>query len=305
MAYVLAVSAALANALTTILMRMGVEDAPAETSMRLSLIAHALRRKVWLLGFLVLIAGFLLQASALHFGTLTSVQPILTLELPFLVAILGFWFRKPLGWSEWVGSLSAAVGLAAFLLVAAPVPGGGTPSARTWGLVAFAVIAGAAVSVGLAQSGPPAWRAAWFGVSAALSFAFTASLIKQVTDDLSQQWYSIFQHWQFYAMAVGGLIGLFLANNAFQAGPVTASQATLVIVDPLASIAIGIGLFGDQVNTTQLHIFGEVMAMLVLCAGGFLLARSPLVAMAKAEDNPMELEPRSLRRAGPTASEAG
>ena len=29
----------------------------------------------------------------------------------------------------------------------------------------------------------------------------------------------------------------------------TASQATLVIVDPLASVAIGIGLFGDTVQT--------------------------------------------------------
>ena len=41
MAYVLAVLAAFANATTTILQRMGVETAPAETTMRLSLLAYA------------------------------------------------------------------------------------------------------------------------------------------------------------------------------------------------------------------------------------------------------------------------
>ena len=54
-AYVLAVGAALANALTTILQRLGVEQAPAEHTLRLSLLAYALRRKVWLAGFGVMV----------------------------------------------------------------------------------------------------------------------------------------------------------------------------------------------------------------------------------------------------------
>ena len=72
MVYVLAVLAAFANATTTILQRMGIETAPPETTMRLSLLAYAVRRKVWLAGFGVLIMAFLLQALALHFGPLTS-----------------------------------------------------------------------------------------------------------------------------------------------------------------------------------------------------------------------------------------
>ena len=48
MAYLLAVAAALANALTSVLMRLGVETAPPETTLKLSLIAYAVRRKVWI-----------------------------------------------------------------------------------------------------------------------------------------------------------------------------------------------------------------------------------------------------------------
>jgi len=120
MVYVLAIAGALSNALTTILQRLGVEDAPAEDSLHLSLIAYAVRRKVWLLGCVGLVAGFLLQAFALHVGRLTIVQPILTLELPFLVAILAFWFRKNLSWKEWTGAIVATAGLALFLALAVP-----------------------------------------------------------------------------------------------------------------------------------------------------------------------------------------
>src|SRR5580698_3014535 len=133
MAYVPAVGAALANALTTILQSMGLEAAPEETSLRLSLMAYAIKRKVWLAGFAFMVAAFLFQFTALHFGRLTTVQPILTLELPFLIAILGIWFRLPLTWREWVGASAAAGGLAAFLALSSPSGGNQTPNLQDWG----------------------------------------------------------------------------------------------------------------------------------------------------------------------------
>ena len=45
------------------------------------------------------------------------------------------------------------------------------------------------------------------------------------------------------------MISVFLTQNAFHAGPIGASQAALVLVDPLVSIAIGIALFGDNLQT--------------------------------------------------------
>ena len=59
MVYVLSIAAALSNALTSVLQRMGVEDAPEESTMRLSLMVHAVRRGVWLLGFGFMILSFL------------------------------------------------------------------------------------------------------------------------------------------------------------------------------------------------------------------------------------------------------
>jgi drug/metabolite transporter (DMT)-like permease len=284
MAYVLAVAAALANALTTILQRIGVESAPPESTLRWGLMAYALRRKVWLAGFGFMIAAFLFQFTALHFGRLTTVQPILTLELPFLVAILGIWFRQQLGWHEWVGALLAAGGLAAFLVLASPGGGSQTPSLYDWGLVSIAVIGGATVSVMLARFGSPAWKAAMFGTAAAIAFAFTAALIKEMNAEIGQGWSGVFLHWPPYALAFSGLAGMFLMQNAFRAGPVTASQSTIVIVDPLASIVIGVGLFGDRVQTAGGRGVGEALALIVLFFGVYSLARSPLIVSVKSED---------------------
>ncbi|HVA04608.1 MAG TPA: DMT family transporter [Acidimicrobiales bacterium] len=299
MAYVLAVMAAFANALTSVLQRMGVESAPADTNLKLSLITYAIRRTVWIAGFLVLIAAFLLQFLALHFGRLTTVQPILTLELPFLVAILGIWFRLPLTWREWMGASMAAGGLAAFLALSSPSGGNVTPDLENWGIVSFAVIAGCSMSVLLTRTGSPAWRAAWFGTAGAIAFAFTAALIKTVNDEITRGWAHVFVNWPPYALVGAGLAGVFLAQNAFHAGPVTASQSALVIVDPLVSIAIGIGLFGDHVQTAGGRLIGEILAMMVLLAGVFSLTRSPLVVHVKSEDGEDPHVLGARRRGGP------
>ena len=131
MVYVLALGAAFSNALTSVFQRMGVEDAPASSTMRLSLLTHALRRGVWLLGFFFLICGFLLQAFALHVGRLSVAQPILTLELLFLVFILGTYFGYKVTAREWISVTAIVLGLAGFLAFA--VPGGGERMPTTLG----------------------------------------------------------------------------------------------------------------------------------------------------------------------------
>ncbi|HZM55757.1 MAG TPA: DMT family transporter [Acidimicrobiales bacterium] len=284
MVYVLALTAALANALTSILQRMGVEDAPEDSTLRLSLLTHALRRGVWLLGFAFMVASFLCQAVALHLGDLSQVQPILTTELLLLVLILATWFRFHIGVREWLGCLAAAGGLAGFLVFAQPSGGNLAPTLFEW-IVAGSVCGGvAAVAVLLALRGPRWWRAAMFGTAGAVGFAFTASLIKSVGDYVAVDWTLMFSHWQTYGLAVCGVASVFLAQNAFHAGPIAASQTALVLVDPLASLAIGIGLFGDDLRTAGVYGPLEAVSLLVMFVGAVSLAQSPLVSGMKGDD---------------------
>lgn len=285
MVYLLATASALANALTSILQRMGVEDASEDTTLRLSLLTHALKRGVWLIGLGFMIASFLSQAVALHLGNLSQVQPILTTELLFLIIILATWFRFRIGLREWLGCIAAAGGLAGFLLFAQPGGGDSVPTARGWIVVGSICGFVAFLAVVLALHGPRWWRAAMFGAAGAIGFAFTAALIKTVSGFVATDWAQMFVHWETYALALCGVASLFLAQNAYHAGPIAASQTALVLVDPLASLAIGIGLFGDNLRTAGAYGPLEAVSLLIMFAGAASIAHSPLISGMKGDDD--------------------
>ncbi len=299
MVYVLAVAAALSNALTSVFQRMGVEDAPEESTMRLSLMAHAIRRGVWLLGFGFMICAFLLQAFALHNGRLSVVQPILTMELLFLVFILGTYFRFSISIREWVGAGAIAIGLSGFLFFADPGGGEQVPTNLGWIVVGGCASALIVLTVIATRWGPRWWKAAMFGTSAAISYAFTAALIKVVSDYAATNWVTLFEHWQTYAVIAFGLLGLFLTQNAFHAGPLAASQSTLVLVDPLASICMGIALFGDSLRTSG--PYGPLEAAL---APGDVHGRRVPVQLAVDHGHEERRQGRRVRRDAVAAAEA-
>jgi drug/metabolite transporter (DMT)-like permease len=280
----LALGAALANALTSVFQRMGVEDAPDDATLRLSLLTHAVRRGVWLLGFALMVVSFLLQAVALHLGRLSEVQPVLTSELVFLVIVLAIWFGLRTGRREWLGALAAAGGLAGFLFFAHPEEGNLSPPTWEW-LIAVGACSGfIVVTVLLALRGPRWWRAAMFGTAGAISFALTAAFTKVVSGVAASDWPSLYRHWQTYGLIVFGVLGVFLAQNAFHAGPIVASQSSLVLADPLASILIGVGLFGDNLRTSGAWGPLEALSLLIMFAGAFSLAHSPLISGMKGGD---------------------
>jgi drug/metabolite transporter (DMT)-like permease len=296
MVYVLALAAALSNALTSVFQRMGVEDAPQESTMTLSLMTHAIRRGIWLLGFFFMVCSFLLQAFALHAGRLSVVQPILTMELLFLVFILGTYFGYKITLREWIGASAIAFGLSGFLVFSDPGGGNEVPSNLDWILVGGAASAAIVVTVVATRWGPRWWKAAMFGSAAAISFAFTAALIKVVGNDAARDWVSLFVHWQTYGLVVFGLAGLFLTQNAFHAGPLAASQSTLVLVDPLASILFGIALYGDSLRTANPWGPLEAVSLLVMFAGAVFLSNSPLVTGLRGEGKGAEYEDLLSRR---------
>jgi drug/metabolite transporter (DMT)-like permease len=308
MVYVLALGAAMANAFTSVLQRLGVEDAPAADTLRLRLMVHAVRHRVWLAGFGLMVLSFVMQATALHLGRLSEVQPILTIELLFLVLILGTWFRYAIAWREWLGAAAAAVGLSGFLVFAAPGGGNLQPTAVEWGEVGGACAAVIAGGVFLARRGPRWWRAAMFGLAGAVAYAFAAACTKEMTGYLATDWVSVFWHWETYGLAVSGSLAVFLTQNAYHAGPIAASQSSLVLVDPLASILIGIGLFGDDLRTRGAWGPLEAASLLVLFGGGLLLSNSPLITGIRAggpEENDLLSEHARLARSRERVPDAG
>jgi uncharacterized membrane protein len=144
----LAVCAALCNALTTIFQRLGVETAPPSAERGLKLIGYVIKRPIWYVGLAAMLGSFLFQATALGFGGLSVVQPLMVSELVFLVLILRVWFGIPLGWREAIGTVATVAGLAGFLALSNA--GGGTTFPTTSGWVIVICACAGAVSICLA-----------------------------------------------------------------------------------------------------------------------------------------------------------
>lgn len=275
--------AAAANALATVLQRIGVEEAAPHQSGQ-KLMASVLRRPIWFAGLALTTASFLLQALALSVGDLSSVQPVMVTEILFLLAILGIWFRQKLGWREWVGAVGSASGLGIFLALSEAGGGQTRPDTDDWVLLLLAAGGGILLATGAAQRGPRPWRAAAFGVAGGVAFALTAAFIKTVADLWSSGLAVVFEHWQTYGVAVAGFAGLVLSQHALQAGPVAASQSALLVVNPISSIVMGVWLFGDHLHHAGFRLGLEFAALAVMFASLLLLSTSPLIAAGNTEE---------------------
>jgi drug/metabolite transporter (DMT)-like permease len=289
MVYLLASAAALCSAVAGILQRIGIETAPAGDAMHLRLLAHALKRGIWVLGFVLLLGTFGLQATALRFGDLTVVQPALTAEILFLIAILALVFHRHVGRPEIFGAIAIVAGLTAFIAAAHPANVKVIPGTHAWIFVTATVVAAAVVLSVAARRGPRWWRATAFGAAAGALFAYNAALTKATTTLITGGWSHVFGHWEPYGIGVSGALGFFLLQNALHAGPIAASRATMLMMNPVASVIIGAFVFREHLRSGAGFVGIEVIGLGIMLAGAYVLTQSPMVAGAALEGGQGEL----------------
>jgi drug/metabolite transporter (DMT)-like permease len=272
-----AVGAALFNALSSTLQRKANIDEPDAAAFSGRIILDLLHRPAWLGGILAVIAGFLLQAAALAHGELAFVEPVLVLELPFTLAIASRIFGGRLHQLEWTASLMLAAGLA--LLVTGLRPYGGyalrAPGYR-WAIGGAAVLGAVAVMVGRALRSRGVVRAALLGVATGSVFGLTAAFTTGMSESVTHGPLRLLTAWQTWAMIGCGLLGMFLLQNALQAGSLLVVQPGLTLTDPLVSILWGVLVFDEHVHTGP-WLVSEIAGALLIVLGTIRLSHSPLI----------------------------
>jgi hypothetical protein len=283
MVVLLALLAALANAVASICQRLGVEDAPQKNGPSLGLVRHMVQRRIWLVGFAIMALGYAAQATALHLGTLDVVQPLLVSELIILVMILWLWYFTPLRARDLLASAATAIGLGVFLYVASPSAGSRVPSDGRWLGAGLATVIVVAILVALGSRGPTWRRALLLGGGASIGFSLLAAITKSMTNVLVAGVGGVFTSWQIYAICVLGLGSFLIMQGAFQVGPFAASQAALILVNPFVSILVGHVLFGESLREGTARVTLEVVSLVVMAVGALGVASSPLVAQVHDE----------------------
>jgi drug/metabolite transporter (DMT)-like permease len=278
----LAVGAAGCNAASSVLQRKANRDQASEP-FGVLLLWRLLRHPQWLLGGVAMIVSFLLQAAALNAGTLSSVEPVLVLELPMTFILAAMVFSQRLPRRDWLCSALMAGGLALFIAVLDP-SGGNADSVSTLVAVAatIATAGGIAVLVVAAQLARGATSAALFGIAAGSGFGLTASLIKVSVTRLTKQGpASMFTSWETYGFAIAGIASVVLIQAALHAGTLVAAQPDITLLDPLVSLLWGTVVLGESTRTGPILLLAALGALCIV-TGVLVLVRSSTARYASA-----------------------
>jgi len=239
------------------------------------ILTDLLRKPRWLAGIACMVAGQLLAAWSIGHAALALVEPLLTTYLLFALLLAVPMSKQAMRWSEAVGALLLCAGVALLSLSRSTKPIGLSFGSFThW--PAAAIIAGIAyiaVMTGMSRRGPA--RAMLTGLAAGLVFGIQDALTRQTLEILQGHPVTVLlTNWPPYALLGAGIVGLWLMQNAFSAGPLHCSLPTIAAGEPVAGIALGIVVFGDRIQISPGQLAIEAGGIAALIVGVVAVARS-------------------------------
>jgi drug/metabolite transporter (DMT)-like permease len=281
-AVLLAIAASFCTATASLAQRRGATNVQTTGGFDTKLLLRLACQPIWLLGIISMIGGFVFQLTALRYGPLALVQPILSIELLLVFGFLAFAGRRQtrIKLRDWLGAAAMSAGVAVFLRLASSSGGRLHAAGSSWllaGLVTLGVVlatVAVAFGIGNRRGASPSKRAALLGSATGIAWGFVAAVIKELSSHLGGGLGAVFSTWSLYVLVVAGAATMLLASHALAAGPLAASQPGFTILDPLAASLLGIFLFGEQIQTGPWDLAGEILALALVVAGAATISHS-------------------------------
>jgi hypothetical protein len=273
--YALTLVAAVLLGTGFVLQQRAAELEPESRFLSPRLIASLLRNPSWLAGIACMVFGELLAAWSIGQLELSIVEPLLATNLIFALVLAVPMSGQAVRATEVAGAIVLCAGVTILSLARSARPiGMSFGSFSHWpaaGAIAF--IAFIAIHFGRRRSG--SLRATLTGLGAGLVFGIQDALTRQTLQiEQAQHFGALFTSWSAYSLVAAGIVGIWLMESAFSAGPLHASLPTIAAGEPVAGILLGILVFGDRVQLSP--------GMLALQAGGIAALVIGVVAVARA-----------------------
>jgi hypothetical protein len=83
--------------------------------------------------------------------------------------------------------------------------------------------------------------------------------------------------WTPYAVLVVAVVGLVLAQSAFEAAPLRLSLPVMTVAEPAVGIAYGVVVSGDQLRSDALGSSRQAAGLAAAVIGCLLVTRSPVL----------------------------
>ncbi|MEA3020778.1 MAG: hypothetical protein QOI47_2302 [Actinomycetota bacterium] len=274
MAVVAALGAALAYACAMVLQHRGARQAPPESSLRPGLLLDLAQRRAWIIGIGVNVVAFGLRAIALGRGSLVLVQPLVLSGLVVALVIETRLSGRRFSSRDILASAAVIGGVSLFLVAASPTRGRTVAPGSSWLVLAASVSPVVVVALVTGGRAIAEHRAARLAVAGGVLLAATAALTKQVAAGFSHDRLGVLGTWSPYALVVVGLVGTVVTQSAFQAASLRASLPVLNVVEPVASILIGVLVFRERLTSSTAGRVAAVAGLAALVSGVVSLSRT-------------------------------
>ncbi|MFC9658993.1 DMT family transporter [Nocardia sp. NPDC127606] len=243
-----------------------------------SLLGGLLRSPRWWSGIVGDTGGYAMQVLALAFGAVLVVQPILVSALVFALPLSARLNGQRITARAATTALILVAALALFLIVGDPTAGEDTAPFREW-LVPLAILLGvivAATVAGLTISSRSG-QALALGLAGGALFGMAAALTDRVVTLFGDGIGAVLGGWQTWMLVAAGLLGVYLQQRAFQAGPLSASLPAATIAEPLAAAFLGLTALNEHLRTSGLGLVVVGVCVVVMCAATVALCRTRAV----------------------------
>ncbi len=295
MAAVLALLAAVAFAVGSVLQQKGTLEAPAEAGDPRFLV-QILRRPVWLAGAAAQASGWILQATALDRGSLVVVQSLTALSLVIALPLGARLTDQQITRRVLLGAIAMVVGIVLFLTAGSPAGSTAQPGAAAWWSACIVTVALVAVLGDLGRRRSGATRALLFGSAAGVAFGLQAAVTKVFVTLVGQGIATILTSWTTYVLIGSAVVGFVLQQSALKTGVLAPAMATSNAVTLLMSVALGITVFGESLARGGGRLAPAVIGLAMTVAGIVLLAGSeppsPSAPVTRLDSGPGARPPR-------------
>jgi len=238
-----------------------------------------IRNLEWWGGIAAAAIGQTLAAWALQDGAITLVEPLMVSSLFFAFAFSAALGRHRICRHEVIGTLLLAIAVAMFLAVAHPrATGSSLPTLFTL-LLATGGACGAVLVILIASRGVRRRHAA---VATATATAAAAGIFFALQDVATRGAIVAARHggifsllhlaWP-YLLLFGATAGVLFAQEAFRSARIDWSLPPTAAVQPLAGVALGVGVLGDHITASPLQLAVEAFCIVVGIAGVMVMGR--------------------------------
>jgi hypothetical protein len=277
--YVLAIVASALFAAGSVVQQRAASHAPPDRLLSYKLLLWLVNRPLWLLGIGVSALGNIASAIALGTGNPALVQPLQVTKLLFALPLAAAWVRRAVPGRDWAGAVATAVGLAIFILAGQPRQGDTTAAPPLdWAIVGGTIVVLALAFAAIGRRLEAIRAAPLLAAGAGFLFGLQGALTHEAIEVLRVGGLvAMVSNWQPYGVLVCALFGIVLIQSAYNLAPLSASFPAVVVAEPLAAIAIGVGVQGGVLNFAPATFALALVGLVIMIGGVWVLATSPFV----------------------------